>query len=119
MSTIRVDNFAPSAGGTAFGIEGIAKAFAHYNQASDITYDTGNVSSITDVGTGDFDINLTNSHSLTQFTTPATNENGSGGGRISGADSSSASQIRVVTRNLSAALADAARASISAFGDLA
>jgi len=62
MSTLAVDNFTPSAGGTSFGIEGIAKAWANLNGTGTISLrDSYNVSSVTDGGTGRYDFSFTNS----------------------------------------------------------
>jgi hypothetical protein len=55
MSTIRVDNFGPSAGGTTYSARGIAKAWVNFNGTGTIaTRDSENVSSLTDNGTGDY-----------------------------------------------------------------
>jgi len=61
MSTIAVDNFKPSAGGTSFGIEGIAKAWGNLNGTGTISLrDSYNISSVTDSGTGRYDFSFTN-----------------------------------------------------------
>jgi hypothetical protein len=61
MSTIRVDNFGPSAGGTTYSARGIAKAWANLNGTGTIALrDSLNVSSVTDIGTGNFDFNFAN-----------------------------------------------------------
>jgi hypothetical protein len=36
MSTIRVDNFGPSAGGTTYSARGIAKAWVNFNGTGDL-----------------------------------------------------------------------------------
>jgi hypothetical protein len=64
MSTIRVDNFGPSAGGTTYSARGIAKAWVNFNGTGTIAArDSQNVSSLTDNGTGSYAINLTNAMS--------------------------------------------------------
>ena len=59
MSTIRVDNFGPSAGGTTYSARGIAKAWVNFNGTGTIAArDSENVSSLTDNGTGQYTVNL-------------------------------------------------------------
>ena len=61
MSTIRVDNFGPSAGGTTYSARGIAKAWVNFNGTGTIAArDSENVSSLTDNGTGDYTVNFSN-----------------------------------------------------------
>ena len=61
MSTIRVDNFGPSAGGTTYSARGIAKAWVNFNGTGTIAArDSENVSSLTDNGTGDYTVNINN-----------------------------------------------------------
>ena len=60
MSTIRVDNFGPSAGGTTYSARGIAKAWVNFNGTGTIAArDSDNLSSLTDRGTGKYTINMT------------------------------------------------------------
>jgi len=61
MSTLAVDNLKPSAGGTEFGIGGVAKAWINFNGTGvlDIKHSL-NVTSVTDSGLGDYDTNYTN-----------------------------------------------------------
>ena len=60
MSTIRVDNFGPSAGGTTYSARGIAKAWVNFNGTGTIAArDSENVSSLTDNGTGDYTVSFT------------------------------------------------------------
>jgi hypothetical protein len=61
MSTIRVDNFGPSAGGTTYSARGIAKAWVNFDGTGTIAArDSENVSSLTDNGTGDYTVNIGN-----------------------------------------------------------
>jgi hypothetical protein len=61
MSTIRVDNFGPSAGGTTYSARGVSKAWVNFNGTGTIAArDSENVSSLTDNGTGDYTANFTN-----------------------------------------------------------
>ena len=63
-STIRVDNFGPSAGGTTYSARGIAKAWVNFNGTGTIAArDSENVSSLTDNGTGDYTVNFNNNFS--------------------------------------------------------
>ena len=59
-STIRVDNFGPSAGGTTYSARGIAKAWVNFNGTGTIAArDSENVSSLTDHEQGNYTINFT------------------------------------------------------------
>ena len=58
MSTIRCDNFGPSAGGTTYSARGIAKAWVNHDNSGSVA-DSLNVSSVTDNGVGQFAVNLT------------------------------------------------------------
>jgi hypothetical protein len=61
MSNIRIDNIAPSAGGTYRNApRGIAAAWVNFNGTSTVAIrDSENVGSITDNGTGDYTVNYT------------------------------------------------------------
>jgi hypothetical protein len=68
MSTIRVDNFGPSAGGTTYSARGIAKAWVNFNGTNTIaTRDSQNVSSLTDIGTGQYNTNFASSFTNANF----------------------------------------------------
>jgi hypothetical protein len=65
LSTIRVDNFGPSAGGTTYSARGIAKAWVNFNGTGTIAArDSENVSSLTDNGTGDYTVNFSQVRNL-------------------------------------------------------
>lgn len=69
MSTLAVDNFKPSAGGTAFGLSGIAKTHVNLNGTGTIAVvGSSNVASITDNGTGRYTTTLTSAMSATTYT---------------------------------------------------
>jgi hypothetical protein len=69
MSTIRVDNFGPSAGGTTYSARGIAKAWVNFDGTGTIAArDSENVSSLTDNGTGQYSINLSNAFGAVDYT---------------------------------------------------
>jgi hypothetical protein len=61
MSNIRIDNIAPSAGGTYRNApRGIAAAWVNFNGTSTVAIrDSENVGSITDNGAGDYTVNFT------------------------------------------------------------
>ena len=68
MSTIRIDNFGPSAGGTTYSARGIAKAWVNFNGTGTIAArDSENVSSLTDNGTGDYTVSYSNSFSSANY----------------------------------------------------
>jgi hypothetical protein len=68
MSTIRVDNFGPSAGGTTYSARGIAKAWVNFDGTGTIaSRDSENVSSLTDNGTGDYTVNFTNAFGAADY----------------------------------------------------
>lgn len=67
MSTIRVDNFGPSAGGTTYSARGIAKAWANFDTNVPLIRDSENISSITDNGAGDHSLSITNAMSSNNY----------------------------------------------------
>ena len=77
MSTIRVDNFGPSAGGTTYSADGISKHWVSFDASTDNIIVSLNTSSLTDGGTGLTTINFTNSFSSSDLT-PVTSQ-GTGG----------------------------------------
>jgi len=79
MSTLAIDNFKPSAGGTSFGIAGIAKAWGEYNNSTSALGENLNVSSITDNGTGKTDLNFTNAFATATYGATGVAGNTAGG----------------------------------------
>lgn len=71
MSTIRADYISPSAGGTSKSlVRGTAAAWVNFNGTGTVAIrDSENVSSLTDNGTGDFNINFTNSYAAADYVT--------------------------------------------------
>jgi hypothetical protein len=68
LSTLRIDNFGPSAGGTTYSARGIAKAWVNFNGTGTIAArDSENVSSLTDNGTGEYTITISNDFSNTNY----------------------------------------------------
>ena len=69
MSTVRTDNFGPSAGGTTYSARGIAKAWVNFDGTGTIAArDSENVSSLTDNGTGDYTVNFSNAFGAADYT---------------------------------------------------
>ena len=68
MSTIRVDNFGPSAGGTTYSARGIAKAWVNFNGTGTIAArDSENVSSLTDNGAGNYTVNFSSAFGAADY----------------------------------------------------
>jgi hypothetical protein len=81
MSNIRIDNIAPSAGGTYRNApRGIAAAWVNFNGTSTVAIrDSVNVGSITDNGTGQYGVNFTNSFANTNYCSTIMSNGGSSG----------------------------------------
>ena len=71
MSTIRVDDVGPSAGGTTKSlVRGTASAWVNFDGTGTIAArDSENVSSLTDNGTGDYTVNFTNAMGNANYAT--------------------------------------------------
>jgi len=83
MSTIRCDNFGPSAGGTTYSARGIAKAWVNFNGTGTIAArDSENVSSLTDNGTGNYTVNFSNAFGAGDYAFACSCANGVGGNSI-------------------------------------
>lgn len=68
MSTLRIDNFGPSAGGTTYSARGIAKAWVNFDGTGTIAArDSENVSSLTDNGTGDYTVSFSNAFGAADY----------------------------------------------------
>ena len=79
MSTIRVDNFGPSAGGTTYSARGIAKAWVNFDGTGTIAArDSENVSSLTDNGTGNYTVNFSSSMDNANYSCVVSGGEGSG-----------------------------------------
>ena len=127
-STIRVDNFGPSAGGTTYSARGIAKAWVNFNGTGTIAArDSENVSSLTDNGTGDYTVNIGNDFAAADYSFTGTTKAQSAfsnellGRLVSGKYnvSPTASALRIVTCTTSVGLEDFDVICITALGDLA
>lgn len=110
MSTIRVDNFAPSGGGTAFPTEGVAKIVCFMSNAAVIARAT-NVSSATDEGVGAYRMNFTNPMVDSDSAAPVTQAYGTSNGAIIASGSSATTGVTVFTRDSSNTLSDRTTAS--------
>jgi hypothetical protein len=94
MSVIRVDNFGPSSGGTTYSARGIAKAWVNFNGTGTIaSRDSENVSSLTDNGTGNYDVNFTSSFAATDYSGVASTNIGTDSGVLCAAGSASSFDV--------------------------
>ena len=105
MSNIRIDNIAPSAGGTYRNApRGIAAAWVNFNGTSTVAIrDSENVASLTDAATGDYLCNYSSNMSNQNYS-PSVNSGGAGLLIASGRDDNSfnaTTYIRVGVRNAS------------------
>ena len=126
FGTIKADTLTHSTAGslaTNFVVEGSAKSWVLYNQASPEVLDSLNNSSMTDSSTGVFDMNLTNAMGSTNYVCHfnATVVNDHAGQSMdvrNAASDTNASRIEVFyTENNSAQ--DSTRNNLSLLGDLA
>jgi hypothetical protein len=132
MSTIRVDNFGPSAGGTTYSARGIAKAWVNFDGTGTIAArDSENVSSLTDNGTGDYTVNFSNAFGAADYSVSIGNDKAVATlaqsvvvafvHRAGAAPSASALRVgsQAVNSTVEAAAFDPQLMSISCHGDLA
>jgi hypothetical protein len=124
MSTVRTDNFGPSAGGTTYSARGIAKAWVNFNGTGTIAArDSENVSSLTDNGTGDYTVNWSNAMANGNYAFTAQSSGSSAfflfaSSRIG--DTKTASAYRVfITRNDAGNTEDPTFVNAAIHGDLA
>jgi hypothetical protein len=126
MSTIRVDNFGPSAGGTTYSARGIAKAWVNFNGTGTIAArDSLNLSSLTDNGTGNYDIIVASSFSDTNYIITGQSTKDAGEtyfrsvGYVSGGTKTASTVQIEVEDNTSSTNRDNEQIYIAHFGDLA
>ena len=121
MSTIRVDNFGPSAGGTTYSARGIAKAWVNFDGTGTIAArDSENVSSLTDNATGGYGVNLTNSMANTNGAVVSMcHYDGVTFMLAPRSVFNTVSIIRVSMQNAAGAASDANEIAASGYGDLA
>lgn len=121
MSTIRVDSFGPSAGGTTYSARGIAKAWVNFNGTGTIaSRDSENVSSLTDNGVATYVVNLTNAMSNTNAAcTGFTHASGVAWMASPRCVLSSASAVAFQVINIGASAVDSNENGLAVYGDLA
>ena len=121
MSTIRVDNFGPSAGGTTYSARGIAKAWVNFNGTGTIAArDSENVSSLTDVGTGRYGVNFSSAFGAADYVASGVSQDVTAGSFIS-TDNVTLPTASALTFYIfdSGSVVDTARVFITFHGDLA
>jgi len=121
VSTIRVDNFAPSAGGTTYSARGVAKSWINFDGTGTVSIrDSENVSSLTDEGTGRYAVNVNSPFTNSDFSVPSSCTGPTG---TSKATSNACYDRTTVSfsldSNSTGGAFDAAEAVSACFGDLA
>jgi len=125
MSTIRCDNFGPSAGGTTYSARGIAKAWVNFNGTGTIAArDSENVSSLTDNGTGNYTVNFSSAFGAGDYATAVSQGSGSSGTINVGSlgpqtVDPTTTAFRFITYGTSFTLVDSGYAYLISHGDLA
>jgi len=120
MSTLAIDNFQPSAGGTSFGIEGIAKVRWAYDQTTPTVLGSVNVSSITDNAAGDYTPNFTNNMNDANYSVGSqSNSNANAVELFAMGPPATTDLDRMFTRNNSSTAGDCANSGAAIHGDLA
>lgn len=95
-----------------------AKVWISFNGTGTIAiYESFNVSSIVDNGTGDYTVNFTTSFSGADFCTLVSGEIGGGNGGFYGTSSQTTSSVRTVAYNQAGALRDVDPYTVVCFGD--
>jgi len=120
-SLIKVDNIAPSAGGTEFSLtRGVAKAWVNFNGTGTVAIrDSENVSSITDSGTGVYTLNLSNDFDVADYSICASTTGGAGAYSVAGPDTQLSSSFAIYTSDGSTAQEDKTSVWACSHGDLA
>jgi len=124
MSTLKADTIQSTSGGAAtLTKQSAAKTFVAYKSTtSTAIYNSQslNVSSLTDNGTGNTNVNLTNAHSVAVYATSDSGGDGSTGfSTWVGYSSMTASVYRIETGNQSFSNTDTNYHSAQTYGDLA
>jgi len=124
MSTIRVDNFGPSAGGTTYSARGIAKSWVNFDGTGTIAIrDSENVASITDNGSGDYTVNFSNAFGAANYAVSGIageiNDNATVTVLGFNAPIATASSAPLLSNNDDAGATDPVIVSITTLGDLA
>ena len=96
--------------------QGLAKCFGNFNGTGTVAIaDSNNIGSLTDNGTGDYDINLTNAHTNTSYSVALA----SGNFHTGHDGNTSSSKVNIAVYNNSHAYANSALVHGQTFGDLA
>lgn len=117
MSTIEVSNYSDGTDtvGSEYLVHGSAKAWVNFNGTGTVAVrDSFNVSSLTDVGTGDYNVNHSNNMSSANFSTSLSSNSWN---RYS--DSGTVGDHRVHSASSSHTLADTSVMFTAIYGDLA
>jgi hypothetical protein len=120
MSNIRIDNIAPSAGGTYRNApRGIAAAWVQYDCDPSAIEDSSNVSSLTDIAVGQHEVNYTNNLSNSNYAILSGDQGGSSGSQSFYSSLRDASYVRYNSYNGANAFQDYDSVSLCLMGDLA
>ncbi len=122
MSTLRVDNFGPSAGGTSYSARGIAKAWMNLNGTGTIAVrDSVNTSSVTDLGVSIYQQNFASPMANGDYAVAHGQTMLGGGGSFGGVDDPilAASVTTRSRNNNTGAVTDESYSFNAIFGDLA
>jgi hypothetical protein len=121
MSTIRVDNFTPSGGGTSFSRSGISKAWLKYNQNTVTKEGSLNVSSVTDSETGIFQAIYINIFAAVDYSCVISTFRSGSTIRIAGVNQTNiyTGSVQIATVDVTNALVDTSLSSFNSTGDLA
>jgi len=125
-SVLNVDTIADKAGSGPVGLtkQAPAKHFSRINMSAGSITKSFNLSSISDVGTGAFDLSFTNSFSDANYSLSGNHNgvSGNGASTVFGHDSSglmTTSQVNVTCFNIPDGRVDATECSSQIWGDLA
>ena len=121
MSNLRIDNIAPSAGGTYRNApRGIAAAWLHFDGTGTPTIlGSENVGSITDNGTGDYTCNFSSSMSNSTYGGGSSAASSQANGQNCQMHIYNVGSLRLRAENSSGTLTDCARLVFTINGDLA
>jgi hypothetical protein len=125
MSTVRADNWETAGGAQSVDHNAFAKMWANYTSVTTTaTNDSYNVTSVTDNGTGDTDLNLTNDMADTNYGQLVSTGSSSGAANINAINLASTDKLvgaaRCAQGNPSnAAAVDSPNGTCALYGDLA
>ena len=121
MSTLTVTNIKATGETASRAVSGVAAAWVNFNGTGTIAArDSLNVASLTDVGTGNHTINLTNNFSDANYNASAVSGTGTSLRNISQANTQASSSFSIYTgANNTTAPSDAEYNYLTLYGDLA